>query len=191
MPAGGRDPAALPSALGAVAVLYGTGGAADNTGAGGATPGVGRARAGSHAARAGLPRAGAHVVLARRAGLSPGATRPRHRALRPPAAPRSPALWRARPGVVLPKLCGLDPLGAGLSGPGFAPGARGTAASPGAGASVYPHMGLGLGGLGPSVSPRGAGHASAGRGRYVHSKRARICTNAGAREDPAGLGAGG
>jgi len=53
----------------------------DNTGAGGATPGVGRARAGSHAARAGLPCAGAHVVLARRTGPSPGATRPRHRAL--------------------------------------------------------------------------------------------------------------
>src|SRR5215472_14327637 len=131
MPAGGRDPAALPSPLGAVAVLCGTRGAPDRTGVGGATPGAGRARAGSHAARAGISCAGAYVVLSRRVGPGPGAARTGPGALRPPAAPRSPALWWARPRVVLPELCGLDSLGAGLPGPGFAPGARGTAAGPG------------------------------------------------------------
>ena len=51
LPAGGEDPAALPRAVGTVAVLYGPGGAPDRTCVGGTPPGAGRAHGRAHAAR--------------------------------------------------------------------------------------------------------------------------------------------
>src|SRR5262249_38076238 len=86
MPADRRDPTALPSTLGAVAVLCRTGGTTDRTGARGATSGAGRARTGSHVAPAGLPRAGANVILAWRVSPGPGAVSTGPGVLRPPSS---------------------------------------------------------------------------------------------------------
>src|SRR5262249_46782565 len=118
MPARRGNLAALPNVVGALAVLHRTGGGADGARTGRAAPHPGPACPRSHAPCGGLPCAGTQLILAGRVGRGPYAPGAGDHPLRLSAAPLQPALWRARPRVLLPALWGLDPVGVGLSGPG-------------------------------------------------------------------------
>ena len=87
LPAGGRDPAALPGAAGLVVLLPAPGGVTDGAGAGGAPPHPGPA-----GRRPGAPPGGPlcpreHLELSGRVRRCPGPFRAGDRPLRPPAAP--------------------------------------------------------------------------------------------------------
>src|SRR5215203_5212633 len=87
VPAGGRDSAALPGAVGIVDVSYNAGRVTDDAGAGGATPQSGPECTRSRSPLAGPPRAVDHLVLLRRISLGARARRAGDGPLQPPPAP--------------------------------------------------------------------------------------------------------
>ena len=87
LPAGGRDPAALPGAAGLVVLLSAPGGVTDGAGAGGAAPQPGPACRRPGAPPGGPLCAGEHLVLSGRVRRGPGPFGAGDRPLRPPAAP--------------------------------------------------------------------------------------------------------
>ena len=175
LPAGGRDPAALPGAAGLVVLLPAPGGVTDGAGAGRAPPHPGPA-----CRRPGAPPGGPlcpreHLELSGRVRCCPGPFCAGDRPLRPPAAPCPCLPLRAGPRGDVPSLCRRDPVVSGLSGPGPAAEPRGADAGPGAGASLQPGHRPVLCRLAPSVPPGVAPDPGAGRGTHSPRDRARVC----------------
>src|SRR5439155_14810318 len=118
LPAGGRDPAALPGTARPVVLLPAPGGVTDGAGARGAPP-----HPGPECQRPGTPLGGPlcpgeHLELSGRVRRCPGPFRAGHRPLRPSAAPcPCLSLW-SRPRGRLPTLCRRDLVVSGLSGSG-------------------------------------------------------------------------
>ena len=181
LPAGGRDPAALPGAAGLVVLLPASDGVTDGAGAGGAAPHPGPAgrRPGASPGGPLCPRE--HLELSGRVYRGPGPFGAGHRPLRSSAAPCPCLPLREGPRGGVPILCQRDPVVSGLSRPGLTEEPRGPDASPGAGAPLQPGKRPILCSVGPSVPPRVAPDPGAGRGSHSPRGRAGVC----------GLGSGG